>query len=253
MLYSLQHTNKAMTTKKHLVLLISAAAMLSACGSMTAKEGGPSSKGALIGSADFRGVELAQRALPTSGKTATTNAHIDHVYLDPGWSGLDSLETIDLEDAIQNDVLITSDFAPQALAAAHLRGPSAQILRLPFGQARPSPKESFAGAGMDLGIEAFVNFDLGSSEMINPERLTPLIERAGSVAGEFVVLAYTDSLGTEPFNKTLAKERADQVAFQLQAAGVNASRIKSVGVGVSQKFSDHASNRHAVVLFYVED
>jgi len=188
---------------------------------------------------DPSGVEVGQRALPTHGKNARTNAHVDHVFLDSGAAGYRSVETITIEDAVANDVLATSDFEIVDLKRSHIQGASVEIVRLDRALQRPTQKESVGGYGIDDGISSEVNFDLGESVMLNPEKLSHLVEMAAEIPGQFTVVGYTDPQGSLSLNLGLSISRADAVAEALVNAGVHPSRISVQGMGVSTKYPDH--------------
>ncbi len=201
-------------------------------------------------------IHLTERATPTTGSTATTNAHYEHVFLDGNAQDHRSLKTIALNDAINNDVLINSDLQTQTLDSKRLRsrlsaGPS--WLVMDKGYPKPTRKEAVGGEGIDAGMDAEVYFDLNETLMKNPDRLTAMVERSRLIAGEFYVVGYTDATGGEKQNEKLSQERAKAVADALVEAGINKTRVQFKGVGVSNKHSTHELNRRAMVLFVTED
>lgn len=198
------------------------------------------------------GVEVTQRALPTSGGGAVTNAHYDHVYVDPAWSGSKYLQTITLDDAVQNNVLIDNDLAAKSLVLTKA-GESLRWVVFEAGFERPSTKEAVGGAGIEDGLHAEVNFDLNEVEMINPEKLTALVERGRLISGSYFVVGYTDPTGTERGNMKLAQLRALAVAESLMDAGVHKSRIQHKGVGISKNYPTNEQNRRAAIAFVADE
>lgn len=113
-----------------------------------------------------------------------------------------------------------------------------------LGQARAicigTDQECKAKANAPLeAIDMRVNFELGSAILTSGAKETlqqfavalndPRLEVA-----TFEVNGHTDARGTEIYNESLSVERADAVAAELTALGVDKSRIKTHGFGKSQ-------------------
>lgn len=58
---------------------------------------------------------------------------------------------------------------------------------------------------------------------------------------DILVMGHTDSVGPESYNMDLSERRAGSVTEQLQAQGVDASRIQTQGFGESAPVDDNAS------------
>jgi outer membrane protein OmpA-like peptidoglycan-associated protein len=201
-------------------------------------------------------IQLSERATPTTGSTATTKAHYEHVFLDGNAKDRRSLKSIELNDAINNDVLINSDLQTQTLDSKRLRSRvNAGSTWVVMDKVYPKPtrKEAVGGEGIDAGMDAEVYFDLNETLMKNPERLTAMVERSRLIAGEFYVVGYTDATGGEKQNEKLSQERAKAVSDALIEAGINKTRVQSKGLGVSSKHPSHELNRRAIVVFVAED
>ncbi|MDE6806573.1 MAG: OmpA family protein, partial [Muribaculaceae bacterium] len=58
---------------------------------------------------------------------------------------------------------------------------------------------------------------------------------------DITVVGYTDNTGTEQLNQTLSEERAQSVASYLEAHGVNASRVKTLGEGWNDPIASNST------------
>lgn len=194
-------------------------------------------------------IDAAQRALPTRTTNVLERAHYQHVYIDKSASNSGSLQTISLEDAVNSNVLASSPL--QAKPLDHIDPQSLTWIVLDRGFARPSSLEGAGGAGLTTTTFAEVNFALNETVILQPERLKTLTDLAQRIGGIFYVVAYADESGLEASNKTLSEERAKSVAEALTAAGVNASRVKATGAGISRIYQGLDANRRASITFRV--
>lgn len=197
---------------------------------------------------DARGIEVASRALPTQQATVVQPAHYQHVYVDSSDPQAGSLQTVTLKDAVENNVLASTDKKVQRIDKNGLNW-------LVFDKSARQPSEIEAVGGIDVlnNNSVEVNFDTDKTDILNIENLQPLIVKASRVSGVFYVVGYADETGSEGKNELLSQNRAKSVVDTLVAAGVNRSRINDFGAGVSHLYSDLALNRRTSVLFNIDD
>ena len=197
-----------------------------------------------------RGIDVAQRALPTITDSVRQPAHYQHVYVEPGSIAADSIKTLPLVDAVANDVLASND---RSVRKFTLDSDNLRWAVLEKAAARPSQIEGVGGAGVESANLSEVNFDLNETVIINPDRLEKLIRKARLVSGLFYIVGYADESGIESINLTLSQERADSVVAFLSVNGVHSTRIKSSGAGISRIYSGLDRNRRASVSFLIEE
>lgn len=194
------------------------------------------------------GIESAQRALPTLVTNVTQNAHYDHVYVDSRDANARSLKTITLEDAVAHDVLASSPFP---VVRQEIDPSKLQWVTFDNADSRPSSIEGVGGSGVEDGNYVEVNFDVDKTEILNREKIQPLIAKAGRVSGIFYVVGYADETGIEAKNRTLSTNRAISVKELLAQANIHPSRIIDSGAGVSRTYPHLALNRRASISFKV--
>jgi OOP family OmpA-OmpF porin len=90
-----------------------------------------------------------------------------------------------------------------------------------------------------------VNFDLNKAT-IRPEA-RPILDNVVAIlkrnTGLKVLLeGHTDSTGSLAYNKGLSERRANAVKDYLVAAGIDPSRLSTVGLGPSQPIADNATS-----------
>ncbi len=90
-------------------------------------------------------------------------------------------------------------------------------------------------------------FPFGASDYSQPNpELDKLAEvLAQNPALKISISAYTDNIGDEAYNTALSDLRAKSIRDYLQNKGIDASRMKSQGMGISTKFATKAENRRA--------
>jgi OmpA-OmpF porin, OOP family len=88
-------------------------------------------------------------------------------------------------------------------------------------------------------------FDTGKAT-IKPESVTPLgvvVELLrGDAALKLEIQGHTDNVGAKDANLKLSKDRAEMVRTYLMKAGIDGSRLTSVGIGDGQPVADHATD-----------
>lgn len=93
-----------------------------------------------------------------------------------------------------------------------------------------------AGAPVKTGLDMLVNFDLDSAAL-RPDAQAKLAEFAKALkdnrlkAHTFLVEGYTDAFGSTQYNEGLSERRAQSVTMFLLSSGIEASRIKPIGMG----------------------
>jgi len=86
------------------------------------------------------------------------------------------------------------------------------------------------------------------------DRLTPVADALRATGETAVIAGYTDSRGSDEYNRDLSQRRADAVRDALVAAGVAAARITTQGLGESQPVASNdtdegrAKNRRVDVI-----
>jgi outer membrane protein OmpA-like peptidoglycan-associated protein len=92
------------------------------------------------------------------------------------------------------------------------------------------------GDELKLVMPGSITFATGKSE-IQPSFYSTLNQLASNFGqfpqSDLVITGNTDSVGSYETNKTLSARRADSVAQYLEANGVSASRVRTVGAGSS--------------------
>lgn len=99
-----------------------------------------------------------------------------------------------------------------------------------------------------IDVKESVFFAFGSSKIASKKEQMNIeaYAKAAAEAGlKLRVIGYTDVIGAEEYNKTLAADRANAVAEVLKAAGVN--DVEVVVVGESEEYSTKYLNRRAVI------
>ncbi|UQB68200.1 OmpA family protein [Epilithonimonas zeae] len=111
-------------------------------------------------------------------------------------------------------------------------------------QGCPKPAEAYATEA--TGALTNILFDFNKATL-RPESAGKINQAAeilkGAKDATFLVTGHTDAKGAEAYNLKLSRQRAASVVAALEAQGVSASQLKSVGVGerdakVSEKASD---------------
>lgn len=77
----------------------------------------------------------------------------------------------------------------------------------------------------------------GSAEDLNNAKTAIQLEPKA----KFVVVGYTDSVGSDAYNQKLSEQRADAVRAWLVDNGVNGDRVTSAGKGESNPIADNAT------------
>lgn len=193
-------------------------------------------------------IESSYRALPTKSGSAIQPAHYQHVYLNSADPNAGSLKTITLKDAVENDVLASSD-----LHVVPLSGERLKWSVFDKGLIRPTALEAVGGSDVVSSNVVEVNFDTDKTEILNPENLAQLVKHALRVSGTVYVVGYADETGIESKNETLSLARADVVVDALTQAGIPRAKINRFGAGVSRYYSSLSLNRRTSVSFHIDD
>jgi outer membrane protein OmpA-like peptidoglycan-associated protein len=91
-----------------------------------------------------------------------------------------------------------------------------------------------------------INFESGSAELTAQskqllDRLIQALQSPDLQASRFKIEGHTDSIGSAPYNQGLSERRAHSVSAYLEAGGVPASRLQTVGRGMSDPIADNAT------------
>lgn len=100
------------------------------------------------------------------------------------------------------------------------------------------------GENITLNMPGNVTFATDSSDL-NPA-FFDVLNSVGKVLKQFdksvvEVAGHTDSTGSEQYNQSLSERRASTVAQYLQAKGVSAQRILTVGMGETRPVADNGT------------
>jgi outer membrane protein OmpA-like peptidoglycan-associated protein len=196
-----------------------------------------------------KGIDTAMRALPSSASNVRQPAHYQHVYIDSQDKNAGSLQTITLEDAVKSNVLASSEL--QAKRLDKIDPASLKWLVLEKGFPRPGDLEGVGGADVKPNNFTEVHFDVNQTDILDRSQLEAMIKLASRLEGVFYVVGYADETGVEASNVTLSQDRAAAVSQALVSAGVNSTRVKTAGAGVSRTYSTLAENRRASISFRV--
>jgi outer membrane protein OmpA-like peptidoglycan-associated protein len=102
-----------------------------------------------------------------------------------------------------------------------------------------------------------INFDF-NSDVIKPES-KPILDKViallkSKTDWKMQIAGHTDNVGSESFNQTLSEKRAASVVKYLTTAGIDASRLTSIGYGLSNPIapnnseSERAQNRRVELV-----
>jgi len=124
----------------------------------------------------------------------------------------------------------------------------------------PAVPPSVAVVGGQIKITEDVEFDTDSATVLkDSEDVLREVARTLASHGEIRnvrVEGHTDDIGDDAHNKTLSQRRADAVVKWLAAHGIDAARLKGVGVGEERFLVPNTSevNRHRNrrVEFHIE-
>lgn len=195
------------------------------------------------------GIDTAHRALPTKTDNVVQPAHYQHVYIDTRDENAGSLQTISLQDAVNSNVLASSDL--QAKPLEKIDPASLKWIVMDKGFPRPDSLEGVGGAGVQLNNFSEVNFATNLTEILDRTKLDELLKLASRVDGMFYVVGYADETGIEASNQTLSQDRAKVVSDAIVAGGVSPSRVRAIGAGISRAYQDLGANRRATIAFLV--
>ena len=100
------------------------------------------------------------------------------------------------------------------------------------------------GEGIKITFDSGILFDidsyeLGSGVRANMNDLSGVLKKYEDT--NILIEGHTDNTGTDEYNKTLSKQRADAVEGYLVSQGVNGSRITSHGYGEVQPVADNST------------
>lgn len=195
-------------------------------------------------------IHSTQRALPSMADAAIQDAHYQHVYVDSSTEAATTLKTIPLADAVQNNILASSDEPVQRLQL----DPKKLVWVVLDGKTvSPVVIEGVGGHGIDSDNFAEVNFHLNEVQITNPDHLDGLISKAKKVNGIFYIVGYADESGLESKNLLLSENRSKSVSDYLIAHGIAPDRIQHNGAGVSRLHPGLDPNRRASVSFLIRD
>lgn len=106
----------------------------------------------------------------------------------------------------------------------------------------PLETEEENGRQVTVRISADVLFDFGRATLTDAaeRRVTELAERLRDVKGTVQVSGHTDSVGSDDYNMTLSKERAEAVKAELQRALQGSGpRIEAEGHGETEPVAEN--------------
>ncbi|MFG2085530.1 OmpA family protein [Spirillospora sp. NPDC048824] len=106
----------------------------------------------------------------------------------------------------------------------------------------PLETEEEDGRHVTVRISADVLFDFGKATLTDAaeRRVTELAKRLRDVSGTVQVSGHTDSVGSDDYNMTLSKQRAEAVKAGLQRALKGAGpRIEAEGRGETEPVADN--------------
>lgn len=123
----------------------------------------------------------------------------------------------------------------------------------------PGAKVERVGEGIQVTFESGLLYDFDSDNM-KPEARTNLRELAASLkeydGSELLIVGHTDATGSDSYNQSLSERRATAARSYLIAQGVEASRVKTRGLGESEPIATNdteagrQANRRVEVAIY---
>jgi outer membrane protein OmpA-like peptidoglycan-associated protein len=123
----------------------------------------------------------------------------------------------------------------------------------------PGAKVERVGEGIQVTFDSGILFALNSATVQGPalQNLQTLASSLEKYPGsDLLIVGHTDSLGTDSYNASLSERRAQAAANVLASAGVDRSRLQSLGRGETEPIADNASdagrqqNRRVEVAIY---
>ncbi|HEY0971625.1 MAG TPA: OmpA family protein [Gemmatimonadales bacterium] len=118
------------------------------------------------------------------------------------------------------------------------------------------------GEGIEVTFQSGLLYDFDSSDLkadarANLRNLASSLDRYPNT--NLLIAGHTDSVGTESYNQSLSERRARAAAAFLVSQGVDASRIRTVGMGESEPEASNdtaagrAQNRRVEVAIYADE
>ena len=96
---------------------------------------------------------------------------------------------------------------------------------------------------------AYKDYRLNPLSVVELDRLAVFIQKNPQIK-KLQILAHTDAIGSDWYNKNLSQKRAETVLRYLERKGIDSNKIESKGLGKSQLLiqdaqedSEHAVNR----------
>ncbi len=130
-----------------------------------------------------------------------------------------------------------------APAPAPVAAPApAPVVAAPLAAAVVAPPPQRSTVSLTLGADA--TFDSGKAEL-KPEGRAKLddvamkLKQPGVAIDSMTITGHTDSVGNAAFNQRLSERRAEAVKNYLVAQGIDGSKIKTVGRGLTQPVADN--------------
>lgn len=115
------------------------------------------------------------------------------------------------------------------------------------------------GEGIKITFDSGLLFDVDKSALsaTSKSNLSDLASTLNKYEDtDILIEGHTDATGSDEYNMTLSKQRAESVAAYLSTAGVRASRFTTMGYGETQPVADNASesgqakNRRVEIAIY---
>ncbi len=106
---------------------------------------------------------------------------------------------------------------------------------------------NFFGGNVNRGqfqpvLFAYDSFTVSDAEIV---KLDAVAESMKGMKNDIIIAGFTDSAGTEEYNRGLGERRAQAVRESLIGMGVNGGRIQTVSFGEEMPVGDDAANRRA--------
>lgn len=108
----------------------------------------------------------------------------------------------------------------------------------------PNAQVKRVGEGIDVKFDSGILFDINKTD-IKPAAITNLDNLASSLLSnpqtKVQIDGYTDNTGSAEYNLSLSDRRANAVKSYLMNKGVDASRMASVGYGITHPAADNST------------
>lgn len=126
----------------------------------------------------------------------------------------------------------------------------------------PNARVERVGEGITVTFDSGILFDVNSADLraAAQQNLRDLVESLREYEGtEVLVVGHTDSTGTAAYNQGLSERRASAARTFLVGAGLEAGRVRAVGMGLNEPIASNDTeagrqeNRRVEVAIFADE